>query len=120
MPRECKTIEELADESWRRIAPEERARQFMPFAALKGYYDLIHEAEYVPEPRRPITEEHSRTLSETAAQVKPRVLVRAVYYREGAYRTITGVVSQISCDLRLIRIVKTTISFDDLWELEIL
>ena len=31
-------------DEWRRIAPEERARQFMPFAALRGYYDLIREA----------------------------------------------------------------------------
>ena len=44
-------------DKWRRIAPDERARQFMPFAALRGYYDLIREAEYTPEPRRPHTEE---------------------------------------------------------------
>lgn len=107
-----------SEESWRRIAPEERARQFMPFAALRGYYDLIREAEYVPEPRRPITEEHSRTLSETAARIKPRTIAQATYYDGRAYRTITGAVSQISCDLRIIRILKTTISFNDLWELK--
>ena len=106
------------EESWRRIAPEERARQFMPFAALRGYYDLIREAEYVPEPRRPITEEHSRALSETAACIKPRTLASATYYDGRAYRTITGLVTQISCDLRTIQILKTTISFNDLWELK--
>lgn len=107
-------------DEWRRIAPEERARQFMPFAALRGYYDLIREAEYVPEPRRPITEERSRKLSETAARIHNRNLVHAVYYNGSAYVSITGVVSQISCDLRTIRIVKTTINFNDLWELELL
>lgn len=108
------------EETWRRIAPEERARQFMPFAALRGYYDLVREAEYVPEPRRPITEERSRTLSKAAASIKPRMLVSATYYNGRAYRTLTGVVSQISCDLRIIRILKTTISFNDLWELKVL
>lgn len=113
-------MEYHSTDPWRQIAPEERARQFMPFAALRGYYDLIHEAEYVPEPKRPLTEEHSLALSQTAAQVKPRALVRATYYNGSAYVPITGVVSQVSCDLRMIRIVKTTIPFDDLWELEIL
>ncbi len=40
------------EETWRRIAPEDRARQFMPFAALRGYYDLVREAEYVPPHHR--------------------------------------------------------------------
>ena len=108
------------NESWRRIAPEERARQFMPFAALQGYYELIEEAAYVPEPRRPITEERSRKLSETAAQIKHRGIMQATYYNGTAYQTLTGAVTQISCDLRTIRILKTTINFNDLWELKIL
>lgn len=107
-------------DEWRRIAPDERARQFMPFAALRGYYGLIREAEYTPEPRRPHTEEHSRALSEAAARIRNRDLVCAVYYNGNAYVSITGVVSQISCELRTIRIVKTTIPFKDLWELELL
>lgn len=40
----------------------DRARQFKPFAALKGYYDLLAERERVPEPRRVLTEEERREL----------------------------------------------------------
>ena len=35
----------------------DRAQQFMPFAALKGYYDLIRERERVAEPKRELTDE---------------------------------------------------------------
>ena len=35
----------------------DRAQQFMPFAALKGYYDLIRERERTVEPRRELTDE---------------------------------------------------------------
>ena len=35
----------------------DRAQQFMPFAALKGYYDLIRERERVVEPKRELTDE---------------------------------------------------------------
>lgn len=42
----------------------DRARQFKPFAALKGYYDLLAERERVPEPCRVLTEEERRELSD--------------------------------------------------------
>ena len=34
------------------MSRRQRAAQFMPFAALKGYYDLIRERERVAEPKR--------------------------------------------------------------------
>ena len=40
----------------------DRARQFMPFAALRGYYDLVHAKEVVPEPRRPLADDEARAL----------------------------------------------------------
>ena len=41
----------------------DRAQQFMPFAALKGYYDLIRERERVVEPKRELTDEQALELS---------------------------------------------------------
>ena len=40
----------------------DRAQQFMPFAALKGYYDLIRERERVAEPKRELTDEQKETV----------------------------------------------------------
>ena len=39
------------------MSRRQRAAQFMPFAALKGYYDLIRERERVAEPKRELTDE---------------------------------------------------------------
>ena len=44
----------------------DRARQFMPFAALRGYYDLVHAKEVVPEPRRPLADDEARAAKEGA------------------------------------------------------
>ena len=49
--------ERLGHEPWRRVDPAMRARQFAPFAALRGYYDLVRERERVVEPRREMSEE---------------------------------------------------------------
>ena len=40
----------------------DRARQFMPFASLRGYYDFIREQERVKEPRRELSEDDAQEL----------------------------------------------------------
>ena len=40
-------------------AGADRARQFMPFMALKGYFELCREQERCPAPRRELTEEEA-------------------------------------------------------------
>ena len=52
----------------------DRAQQFMPFAALKGYYDLIRERERVAEPKRELTDEQALELSRKLSQLKRREL----------------------------------------------
>ncbi len=63
----------------------ERAAQFKPFAALRGYYELVSACERVVEPRPVLSEEESRELSERhphperAAQFKPFAALRGYY-----------------------------------------
>ena len=54
----------------------DRAAQFMPFAALTGYYDLVRERERVTEPRREPSEEDAERISSELAGTRPRELVR--------------------------------------------
>ena len=98
----------------------DRARQFMPFAALRGYYDLVHAKEAVPERRRPLTEEEARELDETLATVARGAMVRAVFYEKDAYRTIVGTVSQVDMIYHDLWIVRTRIPFASLCALEVI
>ena len=50
----------------------DRAQQFMPFAALKGYYDLIRERERVAEPKRELTDEQALE-ARTVTVVRTRI-----------------------------------------------
>lgn len=108
------------DESWRRIAPEDRARQFMPFAALRGYYELVDEATRRSEPRREVSEERSALLDERLSQVGKGSMVRVTCYDEGAYVQVEGMVSSVDATFRSITVVKRKIAFDDVWDIEIL
>ncbi len=98
----------------------ERARQFMPFAALRGYYDLIRERERVPEERRDLAQEDVERLSEVLARLKKGQMVRTRYYDRDAYVTREGVVTRIDPVAHELTVVTTRIRFEDLLEIEAL
>ena len=91
-----------------------RASQFMPFAALTGYYELARRQERISEPKHELTDEEAEALSRTAAQVKRGDLVRVTYYDWDSYKTISGIVTQIEPALHRMQVVKTVIAFDDI------
>ncbi len=98
----------------------DRARQFSPLAARRGYYERAHERERVIEPRRPLSEEEARALDATIADLQRGAMVRAVFYEKEAYRTIVGTVSQVDMIYHDLWIVRERIPFDELCALEAL
>ncbi len=98
----------------------DRARQFSPFAALRGYYELAHAKEAVPERRRPLTEEEACRLDEAVAALRRGQAVRCVFYRDGAYQGCEGIVSQVDLVYRDLWIVRTRIPFAEICTLELL
>ena len=90
----------------------------MPFAALKGYYDLIRDRERAAEPRRELTEEDALRLSRKLAQLERRQMASIVHYDGEGYATTRGLVSDIDEAGRTLTVVRTRISFDDIWDIE--
>ncbi len=97
-----------------------RAKQFMPFAALKGYYDLISERQRVIVPKRELCEDDAQELSDKLNLLRKGCMVRAVYYNNGAYISKEGIVTEFYPEFRYMTIVKTRIDTDSLLKLEIL
>ena len=101
------------------MAKSDRAKQFMPFAALKGYYELIREKEKVIVPRRELAEDSAAELSENISRVKKGSMIKLVYYHNGEYIKAHGLVSEIDFTFRRLKLVKTDINFDDIFSLEL-
>ena len=91
----------------------DRARQFMPFAALTGYYEVIKQREKIIEPRKELSEDEAEVLSDRLNKVQKGMLITLTYYNEDCYETLTGLVSNIDPVYRTITIVKTKIAIDD-------
>jgi hypothetical protein len=99
------------------MSQAERAKQFMPFAALTGYYQLVREREIYCEPKRQLSEEDMDRLSGILSHLACGDLVTVTYYQETGYRKCEGVVAKVDVQRRLLTVVKTAIAFDDIFDI---
>ncbi|WP_330682375.1 YolD-like family protein [Frisingicoccus sp.] len=100
-----------------KMSREDRAKQFMPFAALKGYSEALRKKERIIVPRRELSEEYGEELDRKLRQVQEGEMISVVYYCRGEYVRLTGKVAKIDKEARMIRIVNEKIAFDDLYAL---
>ena len=84
----------------------DRARQFMPFASLRGYYDFIREQERVKEPRRELSEDGAQELSDVLGKTARGIMLRVVFYDKDHYETAEGLVSEFDPVFRSLCIVR--------------
>ncbi len=101
------------------IKKADRARQFMPFAALTGYYEVIKQREKIIEPRKELSEDEAEILSNKLGNIHKGMLLTLTYYKEDCYETLTGLASNIDPIYRTITIVKTKIAIDDVCDIRI-
>lgn len=92
----------------------DRARQFMPFAALKGYYDLIKEEQRTKEPPKEISEDEARIINKKLLALKKGKMVRITHYDKDSYITTEGMISSVNFDFKKLVVVKTEIQFEDI------
>lgn len=98
----------------------DRAKQFMPFAALSGYTEALRQKEVQPQPRKEVGPDRAEELNRVLTRLSPGDQVRLTYYAGGAYRTRSGTVTKISPGSGFLHIGEEPIPFADLAELELI
>lgn len=98
-----------------KMTKEERAKQFMPFSALKGYTEALKKKEKIVVPKMQLSQEYQEELDWGLRQISKNDMVTVVYFYEGEYLELTGLVSRIDETARVLKIVNTKILFDDLY-----
>ena len=63
----------------------DRAMQFAPFAALKGYYESIRLQERITEPKKELSEDEAEAISNTLNKLQVGTTVKIRYYDVDAY-----------------------------------
>ena len=98
---------------------ENRAKQFMPFAALKGYEEALREREKIIVPKSELSEEKKEELDRIFQEVRKNIILKVVYFSDDEYVQVEGMVARIDKDARILQIVNTKIPFDDIYDIEI-
>ena len=96
----------------------DRARQFMPFDALKGYKEAIKEKEKIKVDKIELSEDAIEELNKKLSLLKNGMMVKIIYFKDNEYLLIEGLVSKIDIYERYLTIVKTKIFFDDLKDIQ--
>ena len=102
-----------------KMSREMRAKQFMPFAALKGYEEALRAKEKIVVDKKELSSERKDELDNIIHVIKKLDMVTVIYYEKTEYLKITGMVSKIDFDSRILQVAGTKIDFDNIFSIEI-
>ncbi len=109
----------MASKPRNKMPIEERAKQFMPFAALRGLPDALAAKERVLVPKVELSPEMEEELDRRMHLLAKGKMATDIYVQDGEYIKITGLVARIDETSRLLQIVNTKIRFEDILQIEI-
>ena len=98
----------------------DRAMQFAPFAALKGYYETVRKQERITQPKKEIGDEAAELISNTLNNIRIGITVKVRYYDIDSYTTIEGIVTEINYPYRRIKVINSQVAFNDIYFINIL
>ena len=96
----------------------DRARQFLPFDALKGFKEAIKERQKIKDEKPVLSEEMAIELSYKLNQVKKGMIVKIVHYDNEEYIETFGMVSEFSEVFNYLKIVKKKILFENILDIQ--
>lgn len=97
---------------------ENRAKQFMPFDALKGLRTALAEKERIIVEKRELSDEQKEELDRKLKRIEKQDIITVEYFDNGEYVRVTGMVSGLDLSGRILKIVNQKISFDVISDLQ--
>ena len=97
----------------------DRAKQFMPFAALKGLPEALSKKEKIVVPKIELSPEMAEELDFKMHLLERGKIATVVYFCKDEYLKISGMVARIDETSRILQIVNTKIPFDDILDIEL-
>lgn len=97
----------------------DRAKQFMPFSALKGLDEALRTKEKIVVPKVELSPEMAEELDYKMHLIEKGKVTTIIYFSSGEYVKVTGLVARIDQTSRVIQIVNTKIRFDDILDINV-
>ena len=97
----------------------ERAKQFMPFAAVTGLTQALKrkERELMRVEKKEPSEERVQKLNQYLNEMEKGDDVAVTYFSQGEYLTVSGMVEGIDMVMRVLSIGGVKLEFDDIYDI---
>ena len=102
-----------------RMSRLQRAKQFMPFAALKGFETLLSAVARPKEARVELSEDQLEELNRTIQSLVEGDFVRVLYYTGYCYTELVGTIEAIGKPAHSLSIESVAIAFKDIKEINL-
>lgn len=100
-----------------KMSQADRAKQFMPFAALRGYPEALRKREQIVVDKVELSEERQRELDILLRQLQKGDMVTVVYFCRQQYLKLTGMITRIDETARILQLVQTKIPLDHIYDI---
>ena len=84
---------------------ENRAKQFMPFAALKGLPEAMAAKEKIVVEKIELSGDMEEELDRKMRSLEKGTIATVIYFEKDEYQKITGMVAKIDRDSRVLQII---------------
>ncbi len=102
------------------ISKDDRAKQFLPFDALKGFKEALEAKEIQYDKRKELTEECCQIISDILNKIQKNDLVEIEYYYKRKYIKVIGEVQNVDRIKRKIYLGnEVVVNIDDIIEISI-
>lgn len=95
-----------------------RAQQFLPYASLRGFDEVVARARHISTPRREVAEDRAEELSRALSEAQKGDPVRICYYVGDHYETRCGTFRSIDMNLRAVFVDGESVPIDDIFSFE--
>ena len=95
-----------------------RAKQFIPFDALKGFYELIDNEKKITNIKKELSDDMESALNDKLCSISKGDKVIIKYYYNVDYIETSGIIKKIDYTYRKLYIMNTIINFDDILNIE--
>lgn len=111
----------MANNTRGKMPVSERAKQFIPFAAVRGLNEgmVRKEKELALVSWIELSEESATELSKKLSLIEKGLVVSVIYFDKGEYVTLTGIVGFVDAVFHVLEIGNTKILFKNIHDINI-
>lgn len=96
----------------------DRAKQFLPFDALKGFRKALEEKEKIIENKKSLDDDYFKELDLKIRNLKVGMNVCIKYYYDLEYIETIGIIKRIDINNKYIYVLNTKIDFDNILDIK--